>query len=251
MRRWSLRIFVSVIVIVIIAGGIFLAVLPYFSSEQQEVLVPIAVAITIITLLANTLIAIMQWLDITPTALFSKDTLQKQNPQRFKLSRSDDVAVLEENTKKSLATEEYEWAELFAEALVNKTPGNVRAVEQLGKAISMQRNKPERLRDVGKKLIELNKSNYRGYDYVAESYSQLGEWDAAATWYEEALIYADDTFRIFVLYDLLPVYEALGKVDKALDVAREILEQSDEYDKPMREKKVRHLEKLVARQQEN
>ena len=215
MRRWAIVIFVVVIVIALTLGASLQLFLSLQPQADQNTILPFVLATGLTVIIANAVIAIMQWFGKSPLDFLPEKTLREKDPQRYKLSRSKDPAVLREQTDQSMKLNEYDWAALFAEAWVNLKPGESRAYREFGKAL-IELNEIERAKDIGTRLIKLQKLNYEGYYLLGKAYSELAEWDEARRYFEQALLYAPDSFQMFILTELAEVFEATGDVEEAI-----------------------------------
>lgn len=246
MRRWAIIIFVLVIIIAAILGGTLQVLQSSIPELQQQGALPFVVATGITAVIANIIIAVMQWFGRSPLDFLPEKTLQERDPKRYRLSKSKDPMVLSEQTKLANKLEEYEWMAIFAEAWVNVQPGEVRAYEDLGKAL-LKLNRLEQAKELGNRLIELRKMNHRGYSIVGEACMLLGETTEAVRNFEEAVKYVDPEFLSYVANDLGEAYEAMGRIDDAIaamTIAHD--SQSMEASKPFLKSRLDHLKRLKS-----
>ena len=246
MRRWAVIIFVLVVIVAAILGGTFQVLQAAIPELQQQGALPFVVATGITAVIANIVIAVMQWFGRSPLDFLPEKTLRERDPERFRLSRSKDPVVLSEQTKLASKLEEYEWMAVFAEAWVAVQPGEVRAYEDLGKAL-IKLNRLEQAKEVGKRLIELRKINFRGYSIVGEVSMIQGNLTEAVKNFEEAVKYVEPNFLSYVAHDLAEAYEAVGRIDDAIVTMTMAHDnQTDESSKVFLKNRVEHLKRLKS-----
>jgi tetratricopeptide (TPR) repeat protein len=216
MRRWIGIIFILVLIVALILGGtlqVLQAAIP--SLQQQSPLLPFIVATGLTGVIANIVIAVMQWFGKSPLDFLPEKTLAQKDPERHRLSKSTDPQVLKKQTDLSDKLEDYEWMAVFAEAWVKLQPGEVRAYEELGKAL-IKLNRLDQAIELGKRLIALRKMNHRGYSIIGEASMLLGDTTDAIKHFEEAIKYVEPQFVSYIANDLAEAYEAVGRIDDAI-----------------------------------
>ncbi len=251
MRRWAIVVFVVVIVIALILGGSLQVILSLLPPAQQQGLFPFIVAVGVTVIVANGIIAIMQWFGTSPLDFLPertlKDRLRKQDPIRFKLAKNKDSGLLAEQAKAAKNLGQYDWMFLFAEAWIQQEPNEGRAYEMLGEAL-IELNRPQEAIVIGEKLTKLEPLNHEGFSILGEAYGKLGEREQSRIWHERALQVVTPDFREFVLMDLIKTYEAMGLVDKGIEAAEELLPLlEDSFQKQFYNDKLHHLRQIQSK----
>lgn len=247
MRRWIIIIFVLVVIVAAILGGTLQVLQAAVPGLQQQSVLPFVVATGITAVIANIIIAVMQWFGRSPLDFLPEKTLRERDPKRFRLSKSKDPAVLSQHSDQAEKLKEYEWVAVFAEAWVKVQPGEVRAYEDLGKAL-IQLNRLEEAVEVGKRLIALRKMNHRGYAIVGEASMLLGAIDEAIKHFEEAVKYVEPQFVSYIANDLAEAYEAVGRIDDAIEAMTIAHKgQDNPTSKLFLQERLNHLEALKSR----
>jgi len=244
MRRWIVIIFVLVVVVAAILGGTLQILQSALPELQQQGVFPFVVATGVTAVIANIVIAVMQWFGRSPLDFLPEKTLRERDPKRFRLSKSKDLVLLSEQTKLAGKLKEFEWMAVFAEAWVGVQPGEVRAYEDLGEAL-LELNRLEQAKEVGKQLIGLRKMNHRGYSIVGKASMLQGDTYEAVKSFEEAVKYVEPEFLSYIAHDLAEAYEAVGRIDDAIatmTIAHD--SQSMESSKPFLKSRVEHLKRL-------
>jgi tetratricopeptide (TPR) repeat protein len=239
-------IFVLVIIVAAILGGTLQVLQATVPDFQQQGVLPFIIATGITAVIANIIIAVMQWFGKSPLDFLPEKTLSQKDPKRFRLSKSGDPKILSEQSALAKKLDDYEWMAVFAEAWVEIQPGEVRAYEDLGTAL-IRLNRLEQAIGVGKRLIALRKMNHSGYSTVGEASMLLGDTAEAVKNFEEAVKYVQPEFLSYVAHDLAEAYAAVGRIDDAIAAMITAHDSSImESNKPYLKSRIEHLQRLQA-----
>jgi tetratricopeptide (TPR) repeat protein len=254
MRRWAVVVFVFVVIIALLLAGSLQVMSALLPEEQQQGVLPYVAATGLAGLVASTIISVMQWVGISPLDFLPerslKDTLRKQDPARFSLTKNRDSKLISEQAKAAKNQNQYDWVYVFSEAWVQSKPVEADAYEMLGEAL-IKLNRPQEAIAIGEKLIKLEPLNYTGFSILGDAYNELGERDEACSNYERALELVPPSYREFVLRDLAKTYKLLGHADKALKALEELVPLLELNSRDYYQEQLDHMKQIVEQSQAN
>lgn len=248
MRKWGVIVFAVVIMVALFLAAILQIIFAFLPKDQQESFVPYIIATGITGVLANGIVAIMQWFGVSPLDLLPErtllETLRRQDRDRFNLSKSKNPESLAAQVRAAKDQKQYDWVYLFAKAWIVQRPTEGRAYEFLGEA-SIELNLLSDAFEAGNKLLELQPLNHTGYTILGDTCSKSGNYQEARIWHEKALTVVSPAFRQFVLFDLIKIYESLGLVKESISAIEEALPMlSDSFQLNYYNDKLNHLKGL-------
>jgi tetratricopeptide (TPR) repeat protein len=252
MRTWFVAILVVVVVTALILGGSLQVILSLLNEEQRQSILPFALAIGVTVLIANGIIAVMQWFQMSPLDFLPertlKDRLRKQDRARFSLTKSKDVKLLSEQAKAAKNQDQYDWVSVFAESWIQLKPSEADAYELLGEAL-IKLNKNQDAITIGEKLTTIEPLNFRGFGLLGDAYLELGEREQSRVNYERASQLVPSSHRQFILIDLAKVYGLLGHADEAVKTLEELIPLLDGHSREYYQKQLDHMKQIVDRSQ--
>jgi len=229
-RKWFVSITIIVVVAALFLGGSYLIIVQLLPDIERQNFAQITLSVSLAVLLANGVVAIMQWLGVSPLDLLPerslKESLKKQNRNLFILSFSKNPSLLSAQTKAAKEEKKYDWMYLFSDAWVRCQPLEPNAYEMLGEAL-LEIGFTDDAINAGHKLIELEPLNYEGFSIVGEAYSKQSNWQQARQYYEKALEVVSPSRKQFILSDILKIYDKLGLVEECLIVLDELMPLHD------------------------
>jgi len=252
MRRWVVTIFILVIVIALVLGGITTFVQFLFPEGQQVGFAAFVIGTTITGGIASLIVTIMGWFGISPLDWLPErtleETLRKRDPARFRLARSVDPTLLAEQTKSAKNMGQSDWVVVFAKAWLKLRPHEQRGYELLGDAFVKLDRYDEAL-EIGTRLTKLAPLEHSGFELQGHAHKAKGQLPEARESYERALKLARPEYKEYVLSNLTEIYEKLGLLDEAIKSLETLLDSlgndpADSFSKDYHSKNLEHLKSV-------
>jgi len=247
LQRWLVITSIFTLVMLLLFGGVYTAVIGLLPDGQQQGLVPISATVAITVVVANVIVLVMQLFGISPADFLPSPTLEerlrRENRNRYALSKSNDPKFLSEQSRGAKNIKEHDWMELYAKAWLRVEPSNDKAHEDLCYALLEAGQYHEAIKQ-SDKLLSVSKINFYAFQYRGEALKKLGDWENAKLNLEKALVYVPPSHRQYVLSDLVDAYERLGLIDNAISALEELIDTSDSALKVWYEDKLVHLQSI-------
>jgi predicted Zn-dependent protease len=199
------------------------------STPQSGIVTPQIIAFAVAYGIIVVFQQVTQAFGYTLRDILPEKTLSEIDKERYKLLKSKNPHILLEQAHTAFDRKEYDWAYAFADNLLRKRPNDSQALEIAGKSL-IRSGEAERAVHFGKRLVANEPLNHEGFRLLGDAYSDQSLWKEAVVEYEKALLYANNTFRVFVLRDIAAAYTKTGQLDKAILALKEYLRLETDSD---------------------